>query len=41
MKPTLSKNFQQAIDVEKYLCRIGLIMDDESMKDSKDVGKKS
>ena len=41
MKPTLSKNCQEAIDVEKDLCAIGVIVDDEPAKDSKDVGRRS
>jgi len=41
VKQTLSKNCKEAIDVEKDLCVIGVIVDDELVKDSKDMGKRS
>lgn len=40
MKPTLLENYEEAIAVEKYLHAIGVIKDDESTKDSKDVSRK-
>lgn len=41
MKPTLSKNCKEEIDVEKELHAIGGIVDNELAKDSKDVGRRS
>lgn len=41
MKQTLSKNFQEEINVEKDLHVIGVIIDDEPAKDSKYVGMRS
>lgn len=40
-KPTLAENYEEAITVEKDLCEIGVIVDNESSKDSKDMGKRS
>lgn len=39
VKPTLLERCEGAIVVEKDLCTIRVIKDDESMKDSKDVRK--
>jgi len=41
MKPMLSENFQEAIDMEKDLCMIGVIVDDKTTKDSKDARRRS
>jgi len=41
MKPTLLENFQEAIVVEKDVRVIGVIVDDESAKDLKDIGRRS
>jgi len=41
VKPTLLENFQEAIDVEKYLRVIGVIVDGKPTKDSKDMGRRS
>jgi len=38
-KGTLAKNYEEAVAFEKDLCTIGVIMDNESSKDSKDMGK--
>ena len=40
-KPTLIKNYEEDITVEKELCAIRLILDDEPTKDSKDTSKRS
>lgn len=40
MKPTLLENCEEAIAVEKDLCAIGVIKDDEPTKDSRDSSKK-
>ena len=40
-KPILLENFQEEIDVEKDLCAIGVIVDDELAKDSKYMGRRS
>lgn len=41
VKPTLLENFQEAIDVDKELCAIGVIVHDEPAKESKDKGRRS
>lgn len=40
-KPNLVENFEEEIIVEKEFLVIGVITDDESMKDSKDARKRS
>lgn len=40
-KPTLLENYEEATIVEKDLCTIGVIQDDEPTKESKDMSKKS
>lgn len=39
-KPTLLENCKEEIAVEKDLCAIGVIKDDEPTKDSRDVSRK-
>jgi len=41
VKPTLLEKIEEVITIEKYLRAFGVIKDDESMKDSKDVSRKS
>lgn len=41
VKETLAENYQEAIVVEKDLCVIGVIIDDEPSKESKYTGKRS
>jgi len=41
VKPTLLENCEDTIDVEKDLCMIGVINNDEPTKDSKDTSRKS
>jgi len=41
MKPTLVENFEEEIAVEEYLHTIGVIMNDESTKDSKGTSKRA
>jgi len=41
VKETFAQNFEEAIVVEKDLHAIGVIVDDESSKDSKETGKRS
>lgn len=40
MKPTLVETFEEAIIVKKDLCAIEVIIDDELIKDSKDIWKR-
>lgn len=39
-KPTLLENYKEAIIMEKDLCAIGVIKDDEPTKDFKDVSRR-
>lgn len=41
VKPLLTKNYEEVISVEKYLCATGFIVDDEPTKDCKYMGKRS
>jgi len=41
VKKNLTKNYEEAIIVEKDLHAIGVILEDEPKKDSKDMGKRS